>query len=196
MRLFVVGTAILICGFAVACSSSTSNEQGSSSQESSEAEESASSEDTTVENTQPLQDSVASQQEFRLGETATFRYGDTTTVYSYVSPDQRANEFIQPKAGNQFAVIDVEICAGSGEVIGPSGRNTQLSINPFQFSLQMPDNTRIEPTLLASPEPALPAANLSAGECVRGNLGFEVPQGQTPNFVLQEGTPSARWAIE
>lgn len=81
------------------------------------------------------------------------------------------------------------------EVIGPSG-NTQLSINPFQFSLQMPDNTRIEPTLLASPEPALPAANLSAGECVRGKLGFEVPQGQIPNFVLQEGTPSATWAIE
>src|SRR5215208_1914612 len=183
--LFVVGAAILISVFGVACSS-TSNEQGSSSQESSEAEESASSEDTTVENTQPLQDSVPSEQEFRLGETATFRYGDTTTVYSYVSPDQRANE---------FAVIDVEICAGSGEVIGPSG-NTQLSINPFQFSLQMPDNTRIEPTLLASPDPALPAANLSAGECVRGNLGFEVPQGQIPNFVLQEGTPSAKWAIE
>jgi hypothetical protein len=50
--------------------------------------------------------------------------------------------------------------------------------------------------LLASPEPALPAANLSAGECVRGKLGFEVPQGQIPNFVLQEGTPSATWAIE
>jgi hypothetical protein len=195
MRLFVVGTAILTCVFAVACSS-TSNEQGSSSQESSEAEESAGSEDTTVENTQPLQDSVPSEQEFSLGETATFRYGDTTTVYSYVSPDPSANEFIQPKAGNQFAVIDVEICAGSGEDIGPSGRNTQLSINPFQFSLQMPDNTRIEPTLLASPDPALPAANLSAGECVRGNLGFEVPQGETPNFVLQEGTPSAKWALE
>ena len=195
MRLFVVGTAILISVFAVACSS-TSNEQGSSSQESSEAEESADSEDTKVANTQPLQDSVVpSEQEFRLGETATFRYEDTTTVYSYVSPDQSANEFIQPKAGNQFAVIDVEICAGSGEGIGPSG-NTQLSINPFQFSLQIPDNTRIEPTLLASPEPALPAANLSAGECVRGNLGFEVPQGQTPTFVLQEGTPSAKWAIK
>ena len=194
MRVFVVGAAILISVFGVACSS-TSNEQGSSSQESSEAEESADSEDTTVENTQPLQDSVPSEQEFRLGETATFRYGDTTTVYSYVSPDPSANEFIQPKAGNQFAVIDIEICAGSSEVIGPSG-NTQLSINPFQFSLQMPNNTRIEPTLLASPEPALPAANVSAGECVRGNLGFEVPQGQTPNFVLQEGTPSAKWAIE
>jgi len=192
--LFVVGAVMLISLFGVACSS-TSNEHGSSSQESSEAEKSADSEDTKVENTQPLQDSAPSEQEFRLGETATFRYGDTTTVYSYVSSDQSANEFIQPKAGNHFAVIDVEICAGSGEVIGPSG-NTQLSINPFQFSLQMPDNTRIEPTLLASPEPALPAANLSAGECVRGNLGFEVPQGQTPNFVLQEGTPSAKWAIE
>jgi hypothetical protein len=91
--LFVVGAVMLISLFGVACNS-TSNEQGSSSQESSEAEKSADSEDTTVENTQPLQDSVPSEQEFRLGETATFRYGDTTTVYSYVSPDQRANEFI------------------------------------------------------------------------------------------------------
>jgi hypothetical protein len=194
MRVFVVSAVVLVSVFGVACSS-TSNEQGSSSQESSEAEKSADSEDTKVENTQPLQDSVPSEQEFRLGETATFLYGETTTVYSYVSPDQSANEFIQPKAGNQFAVIDVEICAGSGEGIGPSG-NTQLSINPFQFSLQIPDSTPIEPTLLASPEPALPAANLSAGECVRGNLGFEVPQGQTPTFVHQEGTPSAKWAIE
>jgi Domain of unknown function (DUF4352) len=194
MRVFVVSAVVLVSVFGVACSS-TSNEQGSSSQETSEAEKSADSEDTKVENTQPLQDSVPSEQEFRLGETATFLYGDTTTVYSYVSPDQSANEFIQPKAGNQFAVIDVEICAGSGEGIGPSG-NTQLSINPFQFSLQIPDSTPIEPTLLASPEPALPAANLSAGECVRGNLGFEVPQSQTPTFVHQEGTPSAKWAIE
>jgi hypothetical protein len=194
MRVFVVSAVVLVSVFGVACSS-TSNEQGSSSQESSEAEKSADSEDTKVANTQPLQDSVPSEQEFRLGETATFLYGDTTTVYSYVSPDQSANEFIQPKAGNQFAVIDVEICAGSGEGIGPSG-NTQLSINPFQFSLQIPDSTPIEPTLLASPEPALPAANLSAGECLRGNLGFEVPQGQTPTFVHQEGTPSAKWAIK
>ena len=194
MRVFVVSAVVLVSVFGVACSS-TSNEQGSSSQESSEAEKSADSEDTKVANTQPLQDSVPSEQEFRLGETATFRYGETTTVYSYVSPDQSANEFIQPEAGNQFAVIDVEICAGSGEGIGPSG-NTQLSINPFQFSLEIPDNTPIEPTLLASPEPALPAANLSAGECVRGNLGFEVPQGQTPNVVVQEGTPSAKWAIK
>jgi hypothetical protein len=149
MRVFVVSAVVLVSVFGVACSS-TSNEQGSSSQESSEAEKSADSEDTKVENTQPLQDSVPSEQEFRLGETATFRDGETTTVYSYVSPDQSANEFIQPKAGNQFAVIDVEICAGSGEGIGPSG-NTQLSINPFQFSLQIPDNTRIEPTLRASP---------------------------------------------
>ena len=29
---------------------------------------------------------------------------------------------------------------------------------------------------------------------MRGNVGFEVPQGQTTNFVLQEGTLSAKWA--
>jgi hypothetical protein len=70
--LFVVGAVMLISLFGVACSS-TSNEQGSSSQESSEAEKSADSEDTKVENTQPLQNSAPSQQEFRLGESATFR---------------------------------------------------------------------------------------------------------------------------
>ena len=194
MRMFIVGGVMLISLFGVACSS-TSNEQGSSSQESSEAEESAASEDTKSENTQTLQDSVPSQQELRIGETATLRYADTSTVYSYVSPAQSANEFRQPKAGYQFAVIDVETCAGSVEVTDPTG-STQLNINPFQFSLQMPDNTRIQPNLFAAPEPTLPSANLSAGDCVRGNVSFEVPQGQTPTFVLQEAVPPAKWAIE
>jgi hypothetical protein len=195
MRVFVVGAVILISVFGVACSS-TSNEQGSSSQESSEPEESANSEDTKVKNAPPPPESVPAQQILRVGETATFRYGDTTTVYSYTSPAQSGNEFIQPTAGTQFAVIDVESCAGSVEVTDPSGTTTQMSVNPFQFSLQMPDNTRIQPNLVFAPAPALPVTNLLAGECVRGNVGFEVPQGQTPSFVLQAGTPSAKWAIE
>lgn len=194
--------------FGVACGSA-SDDQGDSSQEANNTEEGAASDNTKAEDhQQQSQGNTPSQQDLSLGDTVTFRYGDTVTVYSYTSPVQPDGELIQPKAGNQFAAIDVEGCAGSVEVTGESG-NTQMGFNPFSFALQMPDNTRLQPSIPVV-EPALYAANLSAGDCLRGNVSFEIPQGQTPHYVLFTGvqpeysailtTPqpeqSAKWAIE
>jgi hypothetical protein len=72
-----------------------------------------------------------------------------------------------------------------------------MEFNPFFFALQMPDNTRLQPKVPVS-EPALKAAALSAGECLRGDITFEVPQGQTPSYALitnSQTQKSAKWAI-
>jgi hypothetical protein len=72
--------------------------------------------------------------------------------------------------------------------------SNQMSFNPYFFALQMPDNTRVQPTV-GVVKPALNAAELPLGECLRGNVSFEVPQGQTPSYVLLTNPPT-KWAIE
>jgi hypothetical protein len=190
VRVFVAGAVLLVILLGAACGS-VGNEQGSSSQEPGEAEESAASEDTEAQPTQQQSKMDApSQQTLKMGETATFRLGDEVTVYDYGSPVQSDNEFIQPKSGNQFAVIDVQGCTGTE----PGTNSDVMTFGPFLFALQMLDNTRIQPTV--SPiEPALPTANLPLGECLRGNVGFEVPQGQTPSYVLLTDPPT-KWTLE
>ncbi len=126
-----------------------------------------------------------------VGEGVTFSSGAKVTVYSYSSPVQSNNEFSKPEAGTQFAAIDVEGCAGS-----QSG--DENSLNPYYFSLQMPDNTRMRPTASVA-EPALPLTNLLPGGCVRGLVTFQVPQGQGPSHVhFEQPFPKevAEWSID
>jgi hypothetical protein len=141
------------------------------------------------------QSSASSQQDLSIGDTATFEYGDTVTVYSYNAPVQSNNEFIQPQPGNQFAAIEVEGCAGDVEVTGPTG-NPQMAVNPFFFALQMPDNTRLQHSAPVV-EPAFNATNLSAGDCVRGSITFEVSQDIAPVYVFFDSAQQPeKWAIE
>lgn len=80
----------------------------------------------------------------------------------------------------QFAAADIEGCAAASATAG-------ASLNPFDFRLQMPDNTRLS----ATPgwrEPSLNATTLVAGDCVRGWVTFEVPVGQLPATVNFETT--------
>jgi hypothetical protein len=126
----------------------------------------------------------------RMGATATFRLGDNVTVYSYTSPVQPTHpEVWQPKAGTNYAAIDVE--RGTGTEPGPKA--DEMAFNPFFFTLQMPDNTRIQPTV-GVVEPALNATSLPLGDCVRGNVSFEVPQDTNPSYVVFENPPT-KWAI-
>jgi hypothetical protein len=192
-RASTVGFVMLAALFGTACFSEDSTQEDAS-QGSSETESAAVSEDTKGEPTQSTQDNASSQQTLQVGDTATHRYGDTTTVYSYIYPAQSSIELWTPSPGSQYAAIDVEGYAGPVEVTGPEG-NTLMGFHGFAFALQMSDNTRIGPTVPAV-EPVLPAVNLPPGECVRGMVTFEVLQGQTPLYVVEEGaTPPARWAI-
>ena len=121
-----------------------------------------------------------------MGETATLASGDQITVYSYTSSVASNNQFLTPKSGNEFSVIDAEACAGTA----------QMSINPFSFGLQMPDNSRVNSGISAL-DPSLHAASLAPGDCARGYVTFEIPQGQAPNFVLfdQSNAPPVKWSV-
>lgn len=187
----MVVVAMLMTLLGIACGS-TGNDQGSSSQESSDVEETAASDNTKAQTTQ---------QGLSIGETAAFPYGDTVTLYSYTSPAQATHpEVWTPSPGSQYAVIDVEGCGGTQAVPDAQGESLTSVFSPDFFALQMPDNTRLEPTV-GVVEPALEAVDIPAGKCVRGNVSFEVPQGVTPKSIeltmpyqtTQEGL--AKWAV-
>ncbi len=124
-----------------------------------------------------------------LGTTLTVSPGDhQITAHQFESPVASRNEFSTPKAGNQFAAVDVEQCAG------PAG--DQFGLNPFDFQLAMPDNTRLQPGIVLGREPELHSTPLQAGECVRGWINFEVPIDVAPRYlVYTTGTASARWQL-
>lgn len=133
--------------------------------------------------------------ELAVGETATLPSGGTVTVYSYESP-LSLNGPIQPEPGSEFSAIDVEFCANP---------NNTMRASPTDFSLQMPDNTRVRARPLPDrTRPSLdPTPSLPAGDCVRGYVGFEELQGQQPTFVLLEaravgnpGSQTMKWAVE
>ena len=125
--------------------------------------------------------------EIAVGETATLANGAKVIVYSYKPSVPPSNQFSKPESGSEFSVIDVGACAG----------NAATSINPYSFALQMPDNSRLDPAFVSAVEPRLNLTNLSAGDCVRGYVTFETPQGQTPSFVLFEQplAPAVKWAV-
>src|SRR5215216_2055903 len=108
--------------------------------------------------------------ELAVGDTATVASGDEVTVYSYTSSLTPANQFTKPKPGNEFSAIEVQACAGDNET----------TINPANFSLQMPNDSRLQTAFATAIEPNLPLSNLASGDCVRGYVTFETPQGESP----------------
>jgi hypothetical protein len=117
--------------------------------------------------------------------------GNTITVHSYEQPATGISSYRSPQgAGNEFAAIDVEACATSGQA---------STVNSFNFKLQMPDNTRRDVT--SGKDPALNFTNLAANDCVRGWVTFEVPAGQRAAYVTYDdsslstgGTP-LKWTV-
>jgi hypothetical protein len=144
----------------------------------------------------PAPNTVASQPQpkssgrFTVGEVVEFEHG-SVRVYDYQDDVQANTGFgttLEP--GNKFAAIDVEGCNRDSEA--------PISVNVFEFSLAMPDNTRVQPTGLPAVEPDLHnPVNLQRGECVRGWMSFQVLQEATPAaivFASSSGT-TARWDI-
>ncbi len=146
---------------------------------------------------QEAQSNATSRNMVNRGESVAFPSGFEVTLHSYSSPVQadNDNEFFRwkPDAGKQFAIIDVEGCAGSS--LGDERR----SLDMMDFSLTMPNNTRVGPTYPSVVEPALSGTNLLPGECVRGLVTFQVPKGQRPSYVrFDQIWPEeiARWSLD
>lgn len=121
-----------------------------------------------------------------VGDTAVTAAGNEITVhsYEYVPP----SDIWQPEPGFRFAAIDVEGCAAP-DLEGSAG------LNPFDFSLQMPDNTRLE-TDIGVKEPTLNDTTLPPGDCVRGWVTYQVPEGQTPTSVIFTASSIIKWAVQ
>lgn len=121
---------------------------------------------------------------FHVGDTVELPSGNQITVHAlgdYVS----GNQFEKPDPGNKFVALDAEGCAVKAAA----------SLNPFQFELVMPDNTRQQISLMGSKEPGLHDTDLMVGDCVRGWVVFEVPAGQTPAAVAFTGSTGVRWLV-
>lgn len=123
-----------------------------------------------------------------VGDKVALANGDTIQVYSYTPNVPASNQFATPAAGSAFSVIDVEGCAREASPTGV--------VNPFAFELQMPDNTRVDATFLPVKSPELRSGAQAAGDCIRGNVAFEVPTGVKPVAVVFSGFgTSVKWSI-
>ena len=123
-----------------------------------------------------------------IGDTSITASDNKLTVHSYESPIPPPDDYTKPDPGKAFAAIDVEGCANPDT-------NESTGLNPYDFTLQMPDNTRLEPDIGAK-EPALNDTTLTPGDCVRGWVTFQVPQGQKPKFVVFTGSSIIKWAVQ
>lgn len=132
----------------------------------------------------PTTTTTAGPEEFHVGDTAEFDSGVRVVLYSIY--DGIKHELWEADPGTRFMAIDVEGCAG------PEAAH----FNPMDFEFQMADNTRLEPTIGVR-EPALDYADVLPGDCLRGWVTFQVPNGSGPAAVMYEGAgyprPIVKW---
>jgi hypothetical protein len=146
---------------------------------------------TTTTTTAPPTTTTTEREGFVVGDRIETSGGDSVQVFAYEQPVPPPDEFTTPSPGMEWAVIDVEACAG------PTDDDTGLrAVNPFDFELRMPDNTRISADF-AVREPALNHVDLPyANDCARGFVSFQVPAGQRPRAVEDIVTePPIRWTV-
>lgn len=124
--------------------------------------------------------------EFKIGEKITYDKGASVQVFSYEQP-VTGGEFDTPDAGTVYALIDVQVCAGSDTV----------SYNTLGFAAQMADNRRWENVFGNVRSPDLGSGDLPAGQCKRGFVTLESTAGQRPVYVVWDysGWEQGRWKV-
>ena len=133
-----------------------------------------------------------------LGETATTtKAGNRLTVLSYESSVPPAASS-RPEPGYEFSVVEAEGCASQAT------ENYRMYVGPAGFTLQMPDGTRLRPDVrmedMTVKEPALMSTEPVLGECLRGFVVFQTPEGERPELVIFEDpltteTPVIEWKL-
>ncbi len=193
-RLFVLlcVSLFLALGVTAACSSGDGDSAEQSLPTATEPAPEAPAE--TAETTEPPPPSPTPPRASSLsvGDTGLAGLGNMLTVHAYETGV--TDEFFEPDPGNEFVAIDVEGCTRN-DLEEPA------SLNPFDFQLQMPPNTRLVADI-GIKEPVLNATTLFAGDCVRGWVTFQVPQGITPQFIIFEtfdadfNPVQIKWTVE
>jgi hypothetical protein len=109
-------------------------------------------------------------------------------VLSYGSNVTPSNQFSKPKPGLVFAAIEVQGCAGQEET------RTGF-LNPFSFSLLMPDDSRVQSALPVK-DPGLHIGPEAPGACTRGFVTYEIAAHAKPTAVLWDGPGNTvKWEI-
>ncbi|MFE6157746.1 DUF4352 domain-containing protein [Streptomyces sp. NPDC056486] len=111
------------------------------------------------------------QETFRFGDTADISVGGrdfSATALVFKDQGITGDPGLQSD-GQKWALAEVKVC-NQGTKAFP--------VSPFAWTLAYPDGTRMEATHVSAglPEPLYPAdAKVKGGDCVRGNVTFEVP---------------------
>lgn len=122
------------------------------------------------------------QLEFKIGDTADIEAEDgdlSAAALSFRDSGIRSSIPGLLKDGQKWALVEAKVCNKGGEV---------MTVSPFVWTLAYEDGARVEATHLAGtdlPGPLYPMdAKVKAGNCVRGNIIFEVPKDGRAERVL------------
>jgi hypothetical protein len=181
----LIGAAVvLVIVIAVAASSGGDNEEASVTEASrGEAAESAP--------TLPRVTSTTARRppEFDVGDTVVFTNDAKLTIYGYEQGVPPTNQYFEPEPGFEFAVLDVETCAGPSET---------ASYNALAWKAQGADNRVYTNAFSSARDPQFGSGDLPAGAgCIRGFVTIEVPVGQRPTYLLHDypGWELTRWVV-
>jgi hypothetical protein len=122
-----------------------------------------------------------SQETYRLGDTVDVSTEDgkfTAAALAYKAggiPD--VADLLE--GDQKFAVLEVKVCNKGPE---------SIEVSPFVWSLAYADGARMEPMHMTGnelPQPLYPLeAKVKTGDCVRGNVLFQVPKQGAPERAL------------
>ncbi|GAB2769247.1 DUF4352 domain-containing protein [Streptomyces bullii] len=164
-----IATVILFTGLAVGCSGGSDDPTV------------AKATDTPPASPTPSPTPSPSQETYKLGDTVDVSTADgkfTAAALAYKDrgiPD--VAELLQ--ADQKWAALEVKVCNKDAEGFG---------VSPFVWSLAYADGARVEATHMTGnelPRPLYPLdAKVKAGDCVRGNVLFQVPKAGRPERVL------------
>lgn len=130
-------------------------------------------------------------------DNATGTYAGTTTVLAYQQPVTTASTpedvYGTQAKGHVWAALDVKVCVDRG----------QITVTNQPWSLAYADGERNEDVVSSGdfPTPQFPAGEtvVSAGDCVRGKIMFEVSENKRPQRVLYSavaaGKPPIVWMV-
>lgn len=122
------------------------------------------------------------QTEFKLGDTANVdgEEGEfSAAALSYRDTGIRSSipDLLDP--GQKWAIVEAKFCNKTGEV---------TTVSPFPWTLAYADGARVEATHMSGtdlPPPLYPMdAKVKSGDCVRGNITFQVPKEGRAERVL------------
>ena len=189
MRILILTTLLIAAIFVSGCNPQATTEPTTQEEETQKKEEKQKKEQKQKKEEKQEKDEAT----FEMGEPAVLSPSEGwVIVESYESNVQSPNRDVNPEPGNEFALVDVSYCAGEKQT---------GDISPSYFFLQMPDSTRRKQTSKPGLEPRLFSRKPALEECVRGNVLFEIPQGEKPPYVIFsppfhfEGK-EPRWIVE